>query len=569
MQFDRIVIALGLAALLPGCYHGIDGGGGASGSASASIGGTEPTGGAESGEGGSGESGEPGVDEDYAPEEVRLRLLLARQYVHSIRDLLGDEAAAVASPPTDVALNGFDAVGASQLSLTDSKVDTYEESARAVSLAATAERIAAYHDCVPTGPSDSACHREFVERFGRIAFRRSLIEDEITTYAAVATAAALDFDDFDYGVRTAVATFLQSPHFLYQVEVGEPTNMPGIRKLTGLELATRLSFFMVDSTPDAELLDLAEAGGLDDADGVREAATALLESTNARQSLADFASEVYRLRDLATVPKDSTVFPAFSESLADAMGKETLALIGHIAWEEDSDFRDIFDADYTFVNAELATLYGLPNPEQYGDTFTQVTLPAEQLRGGIFGQAGLLSLLAHVTTTSPTYRGKFVRQQILCQTIPAPPNNVDTNLPDSGDYHTMRERLEVHMQEESCAGCHKLMDPIGLGLENYDGIGQFRTEEPGGWAIDANSDLDGMPFTGARQLGAALRENQASASCLVRNLFRHATGHIEVEGEYGELSELDAAFDDGGYRMQALLVELVASPAFRLVGEQP
>lgn len=567
MQLNRNVIALGLGAtLLPGCYTGISGGSGDAGG-DASIGSSDPSAG-DASEGGSGDSGgDDGVGDDYEPEEVRLRLLLARQYVHSIRDLLGDEAAAVATPPDDVAINGFDAVGASQLALTDSKVDAFEESARAVATAALPERIAAYHDCVPTGPGDEACYREFVETFGRLAFRRNLIDDEVTTYTAVAVSAGNDFADFEYGLRTAVATFLQSPHFLYQVEVGEASDIAGVRKLTGLEMATRLSFFIADTTPDAELLDLADAGMLDDAQGVRDAAATLLERTEARESLADFVSEVYRLRELATVPKDPNVFPAFTPELADAMSKETLALVGHVAWEEDGDFRDVFDAEYTFVDSRLATLYGLPSPEQYGDTFTQVTLPAEQKRGGIFGQAGLLSLLAHITTTSPTYRGKFVRQQILCQTIPAPPNNVDTNLPDAGEYHTMRERLEVHMSEESCAGCHKLMDPIGLGLENYDGIGVFRTEEPGGWPIDAVSDVDGATFEGARELGTIVKGDPAAASCLVKNLFRHGTGHIEVPGELGELGELDAAFEDGGYRMKALLVELVASPAFRMVGE--
>jgi Protein of unknown function (DUF1592)/Protein of unknown function (DUF1588)/Protein of unknown function (DUF1595)/Protein of unknown function (DUF1585)/Protein of unknown function (DUF1587) len=566
VQFDRIMIALGLGLAVPGCYQGLDGkAGGASGDAS--VGGTEPSGGEAGGSGEDESGGDDGVGADFEPEQVRLRLLLSRQYVHTIRDLLGEEAAAVASPPDDVAINGFEAVGASQLALTDSKVDAYEESARLAAAAATADKLASYHECVPSGPSDETCLGQFIERFGRLAFRRSLTDDELATYTAVALDAALDYGDFDEGKRTAAATFLQSPNFLYQVEIGEPTDLPGVRKLGGLEMATRLSYFLSDTTPDAELLDLAEAGGLDDADGVREAALALLESPAARQSLADFTSEVYRLRELDTVPKDPTAYPVFTQTLAAAMGQETLALVGHVAWEEDGDFRDVFDADYTFVNSELAALYGLPSPEQYGDTFTQVTLPPEQLRGGIFGNASLLSLLAHISTTSPTYRGKFVRQQILCQSIPAPPGNVDTNLPDAVEYHTMRERLEQHMSDPSCAACHKVMDPIGLGLENYDGVGQFRTEEPGGWPIDASSEVDGVPFAGAQQLGAAIKENPEAATCLVRNLFRHSTGHIEVAGELPELTEIYDAFGEQGYRMQGLLVELTASPAFRMVGE--
>ncbi|MBX7077969.1 MAG: DUF1592 domain-containing protein [Nannocystaceae bacterium] len=550
-----------IAVLQPlGCYTGLDGraSGEGPGGGSSADGGSSTAGGED--------GGDDGVGADFEPAPVRLRLLLARQYRHSVRDLLGAAAQAAATPPVDAAINGFDSVAAAQLALTDAKVEAYEASARAVADAADATLLAAHHSCVPSGPADDACMREFISGFGRLAFRRDVSPDELDDYAAVATAAASDFDDFEYGKRTVVATMLQSPNFLYMVEIGEPGDTPGIRRLTGLELATRLSFFLRDTTPDAALLDLAEAGGLDDAAGVREAATAMLESTEARESLADFASEVYRLRELATVPKDPTVYPSFTPALAASMAKETLAVLGDIVWERDGDVRELFDADFTYVDAQLAAHYGLPDPAQYGESFTRVTLPAEQLRGGLLGHAGMLSLLGHVTSTSPTYRGKFVRQQLLCQAIPAPPNNVDTQLPQGEQWQTMRERLEAHMSEPSCAGCHKMMDPIGLGLENYDGVGLFRTTENGA-TIDANADLDGVAFAGARTLGTAIREHTDSAPCLMRNLFRHATGHIEVDGEQGELDEIAAAFADDGYRMKTLMVELVASPAFRMVGD--
>lgn len=558
-KLPSLVAAL---VLTSGCYSGLSAG-------RDSVGGDGEGGSADDGADGGADGGaDDGVDAEYDPAPVRLRVLLSRQYTHAIRDLLGDAAAAQAQPPKDVAINGFDAVGASQLAFTDNDVDTYELSARAVAQAAVEDgtKVAGYHACVPAGADDATCMREFVTNFGRLAFRRSLTEDEITAYTEVGRAAGADLGSFDAGVQTAIATFLQSPNFLYQVEVGEPADTGGMRRLTGIEMATRLAFFVADTTPDAALLDLAEAGGLDDADGVREAVLALLERPEARQSLADFAAEVYRLRELPNTPKDPTVFPDYTTTLSQSMAKETLALLSHLVWEEDADVRDLLDAPYTFVDGSLAAHYALPNPEQYGDTFTMVTLPPEQKRGGILGHAGLLSLLAHVTTTSPTYRGKFVRQQLMCQSIPAPPANVDTTLPDSGEYKTMRERLEIHMSNESCAACHKLFDPIGLGLENYDGVGVFRTLDNGAM-IDPNSDLDGTPFDGAASLGAALRDDPSVPRCLVRNLFRHASGHIELASEAPELDKLDAAFADAGYRMKDLYVELVTSPAFRMVGE--
>ncbi len=510
-----------------------------------------------------------GAAEDFEPAPVQLRILLSRHYVNAVRDLLGEEAALVAQAPPDVPISGFDAVGAATVALSDTHIDIFESSARAVAEVAIQDDaiIGRYHTCIPTGATDEACLREFIGNFGRLAFRRSLTQPELDDHTNAALSAMTDAGDFDVGVMNAIATALQSPNFLYQVEIGEPTDTLGIRRLTQNELATRLSFFLVGTTPDAELLDLADAAMLENDAGVQDAALALLARTEARHALADFVTELWRLRKLNALPKDTAVYPGFTQQLADAMGKETLALVEQVAWAEDGDFRDVFDAPYTFVNSQLAALYQLPNPEQYGDTFVQVTLPPEQQRGGIMGHASLLSVLAHPATTSPTRRGLFVRQQLLCQEIPAPPDDVDTAPPIPGESQTMRERLEQHATDPACAGCHNFMDPIGLGLEYYDAVGQFRLAEPNGAVIDANSELDGQPFAGAQELGVALKGHGAAPPCLVRNLFRHATGHVEVPSEGVELTKLDTAFVDSGYRLQELLVELVASPAFRLVGD--
>ena len=555
MQHAWTTIVLGGVLLPVGCYAGLEG----RANDEAAEQGSDGTEGGEGGE-------EGGVDADYDPAPVRLRLLLARQYTRSIRDLLGDDSAAVVTPPSDVAINGFDAVGASQLSLTDAKVDAFESSGRAAAAVADPTKLAAHHTCTPTGADDEACLREFVTNFGRLAFRRTLIAAEIDNYTAIGLDAATDLEDFGLGMRTVVAGMLQSPNFLYQVEVGEPGAIEGHRRLTGVEMATRLSFFLRDSTPDAALLDLADAGALDDAEGVREAAWLLVDSPDARIALADFTGELMRVRELATVPKSTTTFPTFNPALAEAMSGETRALVSHLAFDSDGDFREIFDAPYTFVDAQLAAHYALPNPDQYGATFTQVELPADQERAGIFGHAGLMSVLAHVSSTSPTYRGKFIRTQVLCEDIPAPPVGADTTLPPAEEHATMRERLEAHVADPSCAGCHKLMDPLGLGLENYDAIGTFRLLE-NGTTIDASADVDGVPFAGARELGAIIKDDPRAAACLVRNIFRHATGHIELPSEMVEIDGLVATFADGDFRMRAFLVELVASPAFRVVGE--
>jgi hypothetical protein len=555
LVLGRLVLGLGLAALSSGCYSGL--GDGRDGDA---------------GQDGDGDAGmEEGGDEvpaELEPAPASLRLLLQRQYVSAIEDLLGPEAAAVADPPENHAINGFDAVGASQLALGDAEIDAYERSARAVvTAAAAAGTLAQWLACDPATQGEAACMEQVVTSFGRRAWRRPLADDEVARYAAVGTAAAAALGGFDLGMQETVAAMLQSPHFLYQVEVGEPDpDEPTRRRLTQYELASRMSFFLVGSVPDAELLDDAEAGLLGTGDGIRDAATRLLERPHARESLGAFFGEAWRLRNLESLPKDLGTFPQWTPELAAAMQAETLALVEDIAWSRDADFREVFTADYTFANAQLGFHYGLPGAAELGQAHTKVELAGLDGRGGVFGHAGFLSLLAHVSSTSPTLRGKFVLENVLCRTVPPPPPGVVTDLPVPEPGMTMRERLEQHMSEPSCAGCHSLIDPIGFGLESYDGIGRFRTEDNGS-PIDASAQIDGQPFEGAAGLGALVAASDDAPACLARNLFRHATGHIETEGEEVAMVDLEEAFIDSGYRMQALLVELVASPAFRLVAE--
>jgi hypothetical protein len=506
---------------------------------------------------------------EFDPAPVRLRLLLARHYQNAIRDLLGAPAAAVAAPPVDTAINGFEAIAAAQVALTDSAVDLYEKSARAVAAEAMKDpvRIAGLLGCQPTGPDDAACHRSFVTTFGRLIWRRPLTSEEIDRYTAVAQDGALQLGDFNAGVEAAIFTFLQSPYFLYQVEVGEPDPVdPEERGLTSIEMATRLSFFLLDTTPTAELLTIAENGGLDSPEAVRAVAEVMVEAPGARLALGNFYAEVLKLRTIEALAKDPNTYPQFSPALAAAMRQETLALVDDIAFTTDSDFRDILNAPYTFANGPLAALYGLiPDPNQLGENWQRFDLPAEGKRGGILGQSAFLASFAHISSTSPTLRGKFVREALMCMGMPPPPPDVVTKLPEGAEYKTMRERLAQHLNEP-CVGCHSLMDPIGLGLENFDGIGIFRTVE-NGVVLDTSETIENLgSFDGARELGTLLRDSPEVTECIVRNLFRHATGHLEVNSERPALANVDLAFADAGYRMKDLLVELVASPAFLRVG---
>jgi len=512
---------------------------------------------------------DPILQRPFEAATLNIRALLSWQYRNAVRDLLGPAAAEVVTPPPDTTVNGWDAIGAAQLSLSATSVDKYESSGQQA--AEIAMNDAGARDsilgCVPQSSSDPQCMNAFVAQFGRRAWRRPLSADEQNSWASVGNGAAAAYGDFYKGAAFVIAGLLQSPNFLYQIEIGEadPTS-PGRLRLTGNELATRLSFFLTGSTPSEELMSAAERGELESAEGIRLWAETLVNQPGSREAMAHFFDELFQLRDLSQMSKDPVAFPSFGPALASAMRDETQHLLDSLVWDQDGDFRRFFDADYTFVNQDLAALYGVAVPPMCGG-FARVTLPADSLRGGFLGQAAFLALMAHPATSSPTLRGKFIREKLLCQNIPPPPPNVDTNLPNT-EGMTTRQKLLAHRQNPSCASCHVLMDDIGLGLENFDAIGQFRTTDSG-QPIDASSALDDLgSFTGARELGALLAAQPQLTECLTRNLFRAATGHVDTLGESAPLNQVHASFAASGFSFKNALVETAASEAFRFGAAQ-
>lgn len=507
----------------------------------------------------------------FEPAPLSIRRLLGWQYRQAVVDLLGAAAGEAVAPPPDSAVNGFDSIGAAQLALSPSAVNAYERSAFAAAQAGlSGSGRAALVGCSPRAATDVDCLRAFLTRFGRRAWRRPLTAEELSAWVAVGQQAATAYNDFYRGVEFIVAGLLQSPHFLYLVEVGEPDPaQPSRLRLTGHELASRMSFFLAGTTPSEELLAAAERGELATAEGLRTQARRLLERPEARQALARFFDEHLHLRDLPALAKDPDAFPMFNEALGSAMREETQRFLEELVWTADRDFREAFDAEYTYVNPELARLYGLSNGPRSG--FARVQLPASSSRGGLLGQASFLSYSAHTTTSSPTLRGKFVRERILCEPVAAPPSNVDTSFPaprPGEPPKTMREKLVEHQRNPACSGCHQLMDPIGLGLESFDAVGRFR-EKDNGATIDPTGVFDTAgQFIGPRQLGRLLREDERAVACLARNVFRMATGHVDTLGEQPALAEVDKAFQRSGYRMKELLVEIVASDAFRYASQE-
>jgi len=527
----------------------------------------DPNGAAGSGAGPGGSGAEPMAADPFEPPPAALRRLTVQQYVNSVRDLLGDVQLTVELEP-DTAISGFVSIGAAKTTISPTAMEKYEQAA--YDLAAQAlvpERRKAFVGCTPDDVIDSACTKDFVTRFGRKAFRRPLSSDEVDRYVGVAEEAAEALGDFHQGLEFAVAGLLLSPNFLFRVELGSPDPVnQALARYDGYELAGRLSYLLLNTTPSDALLDAAEGGELDAPTGLATHLDALMEDPRVHDALRSFHAERLGLDDFR-LDKDPALFPEASDALADAMREDVLRTLDDLVFDHEGDFRDAFSTRVSYVNAPLAELYGLSASSAPATGFARVELPADGLRLGLLGKAALLARGAHVQATSPTLRGKLVRERVLCQSIPAPPNNVVPVLPEPDpNAPTMRARLERHRTDMACSGCHSLMDPIGLAFENFDALGKYRKDDDG-HALDVTGDVDGDAFDGPAQLAALLARDDQATECVVRQLYRYAVAHVETSGEKPVIAALAQGFADDDYRLQALLREVVLSDGFRYAGK--
>ncbi len=495
-----------------------------------------------------------------------LRRLTGTQYLNSLRDLLGAGVTIPSAIEGDLAVYGLSSVGASRVTLSTRATEIYEEIAlRAAEQAVTAASTrAALVGCTPTAAADTGCANQFVARFGRRAWRRPLASDEIARYVTVAIKAGEALKDPWRGFGYAIAGLLQSPNFLYRAELGVPEPKGGNRAFDDFEMASRLSFLFWDSMPDDPLLDAAARGSLSTTEGLRLQVDRLLAESRSRPAIRRFFFELLKLDDLEDLAQSTATFPLKTPTLFESMRSETLQVLSELAFGAAVDFRTFLDNNFTFVNDDLAKVYGLPLPNKKAE-LVRVALPDGSPRLGYLGQASFLALNARAKATSPTLRGKFVREILLCQTIPDPPPDTSTVLPPdpvAGTKRTMREKLDAHRTNPSCAGCHNLIDPIGFAFEHFDPIGAYRATDAGK-AIDASGELDGQRYTNARELVGLLRGNPNTMACVVRNFYRHAAGRLESDGEEVALVELNKSFEKAGFSFTGLARGLVESTAFR------
>lgn len=509
----------------------------------------------------------------HAARRPDLRRLTHSQYNHTVRDLLGDQTSPANQFPPEDFINGFRNQSQAQ-NLSPLLIEAY--SAAADRLARNAFRGGDTHGLIPCKPS-AACAARFVRDFGLKAFRRPLEISEQKRYEALLNSEK----EFLKGAQLVVEAMLQSSSFLFRPdETTDPKWKPYVT-------ASRLSYALWDTMPDAELFAAAARGDLGTAQGVEKAARRMLDHPRAKESLREFVSQWLRFDRILTASKDKRKFPTFTRETAVAMTQEAQAFVSDLVWN-DRNFMELFTAKHAYPDNDLAGIYGVPAPAR---DFDRVPFPDGSERAGILGQGLFLAITAKPEDSSPTARGLFVREQFLCQHVPEPPAGVNTNLPPVTEAkpQTNRDRMSEHAANPSCATCHNLIDPIGFGLERFDAVGfkreKFQLQFPAGRGagggnrrapmktvdlnIDATGYVAGIPdsqFSSPSELGAVLAKSAQCQECMVKQYFRYTAGRLETPADRATIRQILDDFRKSQFRFKDLIVSMVRSREFPTAG---
>ena len=419
--------------------------------------------------------------------------------------------------------------------------------------------------CRPDAGADpQPCARQIITNLGAAAYRRPLTDENAAALMALYDIGA-DDGGFETGVRMALEGILASPRFLFRFEKPPVDVRPSDTfAISDHDLASRLSFFLWATGPDAELRQLATENRLSDPRVLTQQVRRMLHAPRAEALATRFAAQWLRLPDLEKMHPDVRTYPDFDEQLKRAMRRETELFFEHLV-REDRSLLELLTADYTFVNERLAKHYGID--AVVGTRFRRVAYPVTEPRRGLLGHASVLTLTSHANRTSPVLRGKWVMEVLLGSPPPPPPPNVpdldDTDVADEGRLLSVRERMERHRSSPACSSCHRMMDPIGLALEHYDVTGATRIRDNGA-PIDATGQLfDGTPISSAADLRAALlRRPEPIIRTFTENLMAYALGRRLEHYDMPTVRRISRSAEAEGYRLSAFVLGVVHSPAF-------
>jgi hypothetical protein len=502
-----------------------------------------------------------------------VRRLTATQYRNIISDVFGDSITIGGRFEPDLRVEQLVAVGAGRASVSAAGLEQYDRIARSIGeQVVDAAHRSQMIDCKPASATtaDNTCAQRFLARVGRLLLRRPLSTGELAGYVGAAAEVTKKTGDFYNGLALALSALLESPQFLFRMESSEPDPAyPGQSRLDAYSKAQRLSFLFWNTAPDSDLLAAAEKGELQTPAGLVMQVDRLLASPRLETGVRAFFTDMLQFDAFDTLAKDATLYPKFT-FLAGAQAQEqTLRTIVDLLIAKNGDYRDVFTTRETILTPLLGALYRVPvvAPDGRPDAWVHYEFPADSGQSGILTQASFTALHSHPGQSSATLRGRALREILLCTKIPDPPGDVDFSRfrDPSGPARTARERLEAHRANPTCAGCHRMIDPIGLSLETFDTAGGLRNTENGA-IIDTSGELDGVRFTNSVGLGNAVHDNPRSTACLVQRVFDYALGRTETESEKHWRTEyLNDRFAAEGYRFRALLRTIAMSETYSRV----
>lgn len=496
--------------------------------------------------------------EPFEPALAALPRLTSLQYQNTLEEIFGRTPSVELEADTNPYL--FFNIGNASTTVSERGVSQYDEAGHAIAAALFADP-ARRDALVGCEIGDGVCRAEFIQRIGRRLFRRPL--DAATTQRWTDMASELGVGDPVRGLQYALAGMLQSPNFLYRAEIGAPS-AEGEHVLDGFEIASKLSFLFWNAGPDEILLDAAEAGELEEEAGIYEQAMRLLEDERSRPAVQEFFAQYFDLSRLGQLDLDAALYPQYTDTMGESMRTEIELRVADVVFARDGDVRELFFSRNSFVNDELANLYGISAEGASAILYVPVELPPE--RAGLLTSGAFLAMNAHPSETSPTLRGKYVRERVLCQEVQPPPDDVDTDIPPpmATGPQTLRERLVEHRNNPACSACHAFIDPPGFLFEHYDSVGAWRDSEPNG-PVDASGGLDDIELDGAADLAMVLRDDPRVPRCIIKQLYRHTMGRLDEEIEAEALYDLETEFAASGYRFRDLLVSFATSEAFRTI----
>lgn len=494
------------------------------------------------------------------PGASPIRRMTRVEYNNTVRDLLGDDSSPAEAFALDEEALGFNNNAAS-LSTSSVLAEKYMIAAESVAQRATAS-MDSLVSCDPGAIGEEACALEFIADFGKRAFRRPLSETETGIFQEQ-FANGLQAGGFVDGIQRVIELALQSPAFLYRVEFGEAgAAAGGAVRLTNYETASRLSYMLWESMPDDALFAAADRGELSTAAQVEAQARRMLEDSRARDTVANFHMQWLDYDRMASVTKNSDVYPSWSRDIGELMTEEIRAFLDAAVFSADGGLNALLTSPTTFVNDTLADFYGIAEPGS--DQMQSVALDPAQ-RAGVLSLGALMAINAHEDQASPVHRGQMVREQFLCTPLPPPPPGLVIEAPEPDPNATTRERFAQHSEDAACVGCHTLIDPIGFGFENFDGLGRFREEE-NGQPVDSLGELTATdvngPFNGVVELANKLASSEQVKECYATQWFRFAYGRGETDADSCVLDNLTTGFTTTGGDIKELLVALTQTDAF-------